>query len=347
MDELIATLDEGRELAPEQSESAAAALLDEAVETDAKVRFLSALAAKGETPAEIAAFVDAFLRHAVDPGLDPAAVDFPLIDVCGTGGDKLGLFNVSTTSMFVAAAAGVGVVKHGNRGITSKSGGADVLEALGIRIDLPPARFAEAIRRHGVGFMLAPNYHPAFKAVVPVRKILAERGTRTIFNLIGPLLNPVRPPFQLVGTFDPTLPPIFAEILGELGRTRAWAVCGEVGDGRSMDEVSILGDTVVAALSGEGDVSQSTLTLEQLGVPAGYTLEAIQGGGADENAAILTGILDGTINGAKREMVILNAAAALVVAGAAPSLNDARSRAIEAIDSRAALSKVHALKGFA
>ncbi|CAN5333006.1 anthranilate phosphoribosyltransferase [soil metagenome] len=345
MDDLIATVEDGQELPADRVGEAAAALLDEAVEDDAKVRFLSGLAAKGETPAEIAAFVDAFLAHAVDPGLDPAEMDFPLVDVCGTGGDKLQLFNVSTTSMFVVAAAGAGVVKHGNRGITSKCGGADVLEELGIRIDLPPDRFAEAVRTHGVGFMLAPQYHPAFKAVVPVRKILAGRGTRTIFNLVGPLLNPARPPFQLVGTFEPSLTLVFAEILRTLGRTRAWAVCGRTGDGRAMDELSVLGPTDVAALDVAGSIGERVIDPADLGIPE-HSLEELQGGDAAQNAAILTGILGGSITGAKREMVILNAGAALVVAGVAHDLGGGRALAEEAIESGAALGKVRSLQHF-
>ncbi len=178
-------MNQGTALERVQVESATALILDESVDAGAKADFLKALAAKGESPGEIAAFVDAFLAHAVDPGVLPDQVTGPMLDVCGTGGDKLDLFNVSTTSIFVLAAGGACVVKHGNRGITSKSGGADVLEALGVRIDLPPDECAETIRRHGVGFMFAPIYHPAFKAVVPVRKQLAAEGVRTIFNILG------------------------------------------------------------------------------------------------------------------------------------------------------------------
>ena len=206
MEALTNQLKTGQDLAVEHVEQAASQLLDESVAVDQKAAFLESLSSKGETPAEIAAFVTEFLRHAVRPPVNLADLSGPSIDVCGTGGDKLNLFNVSTTSMFILAAGGVVVVKHGNRGITSKCGGADVLEALGIRIDLPPEQFAETVAAEKVGFMLAPQYHPAFKAVVPVRKLLAEKGVRTIFNLIGPLLNPVQPDYQLVGVFDSSLP---------------------------------------------------------------------------------------------------------------------------------------------
>ena len=135
------------------------------------------------------------------------------------------------------------MVKHGNRGITSKSGGADVLEALGVRIDLGPDEFTETVKAHGVGFLFAPIYHPAFKAVVPVRKILAEQGQKTIFNLLGPLLNPVSPAFQMIGVFDESFPPIYADILNQLGRQEAWAVHGKTADGQGVDELSIMGPT--------------------------------------------------------------------------------------------------------
>ena len=218
MDALIHHLENKEELSDREVEVAAQLLLDAGVADAKKERLLEALAVKGETPSEIAGFVDAFLNHAVDPDLGGLDLGGPTLDVCGTGGDKLGLFNVSTTAMFISAAAGAVVVKHGNRGITSKSGGADVLEALGIRIDLPVDGFRRCIEKAGIGFMFAPIYHPAFKAVAGVRAALAKEGVRTIFNLIGPLLNPARPECQLVGICDPDLNSVFAEILQRLGR---------------------------------------------------------------------------------------------------------------------------------
>lgn len=199
MDAIIHHLENREELPPREVAVAADYLLDESGEVEKKARLLKALADKGETAAEIAEFVAVFLEKAQIPDFIDQSFDGPTIDVCGTGGDKLDLFNVSTTSMFVVAAAGGVVIKHGNRGITSKSGGADVLEALGVGIDLPSAQVGTCLEKAGVGFLFAPQYHPAFKAVVPVRKLLAEQGQRTIFNLIGPLLNPARPECQLVG----------------------------------------------------------------------------------------------------------------------------------------------------
>ena len=338
MNEIIEQVRTGAELEEGQVNAAADALLDESVAAELKADFLSSLAGRGETPGEIAAFVNAFLEHAVDPNLDASQIDAPLLDVCGTGGDKLDLFNVSTTAVFVLAACGVCVVKHGNRGITSKSGGADVLEALGIRIDLPPEQFCECVKRVGAGFLFAQMYHPAFKAVAPVRKLLAERGQRTVFNILGPLLNPVRPAHQLIGVFDPELPPVFAEILGKLGRARAWAVHGKLStdaDAGGMDEVSILGPTRVSETRG-GELSELNLSVKDFGaVLAGgeYTLDQLRGGDAEENAGILRGILDGSVQGAKRAMVVANAAAALVAADRAADVAEGAGLAAEAIDS--------------
>ena len=319
----------------------AALLLDPATEVTIKADLLRALSAKGETAAEIAGFVRVFLSHAIRPPLDLPTLDRPAIDVCGTGGDKLNLFNVSTTSMFILAACGLAVVKHGNRGITSKSGGADVLEALGIGINLPPGAFAECIKRHGAAFMLAPQYHPAFATVAPVRKLLAAEGTRTIFNIIGPLLNPLSPPYQLAGVFDPALPITYAGILQSLGRTRAWAVHGTTTDGRGMDEISTLGPTHIVVAE-PGGIHDGTLTLPS--PPA--SLEDLQGGDALHNAAILISLLEGTDLGPKRHLVLTNAAAALQVTGSAKSWEAGYALAAEAIDSGKALAVLRELQRF-
>lgn len=343
--DLSESLRRGEALNGEAVEFAAEALLSADLDTEAKVDFLAALRDKGETPGEIAGFARAFLRHAKKPSLAPEEVSGPMIDVCGTGGDKLNLFNVSTTSMFVLAGAGMVVVKHGNRGITSKSGGADVLEALGVVIDLDPSAFSECVKQTGLGFLFAPLYHPAFKAVAPARKILAERGQKSIFNLIGPLLNPVQPPFQLIGVFDEELPPIYADILGQLGRQSAWAIHGRTADGRGMDEMSTLGQTVVASWRvGEG-LGQRTVDHSSLGFAVAQ-LESLQGGDAQENAAILRAILSGEDTGPKRDIVCLNAAAALVLADQAGTLAEGLAQAAQSIDSGKALAKLEALSDF-
>ncbi|HWB06584.1 MAG TPA: anthranilate phosphoribosyltransferase [Verrucomicrobiales bacterium] len=339
--EITVALRDGQSLDAAAVETAAAFLLDAGAETELKADLLRALSKKGETAGEIAAFVKVFLKHAVRPLLDAAALGRPVMDVCGTGGDKLNLFNISTASMFVLAGGGVVVVKHGNRGITSQSGGADVLEALGVAVNLTPEQFAACVTDHGAGFMLAPQYHPAFKAVAPVRAQLAGEGVRTIFNLIGPLLNPVQPPMQMVGVYDPALPPVYAEIMRELGRARAWAVHGTVPGGSGMDEVSILGPTRVVALSG-GEIGETTETVP-LPVPA---IEELKGGDAKTNAGIIQGILSREIRGAKRDIVLANAAAGFRVAGVCDSWPEAIARAEESLDSGRAKEVLDKLRAF-
>ena len=343
MDALIHHLEEKQDLSPREIEVAAELLLDASVADEKKGRLLEALSLKGETPAEIAGFVEAFLGHAVEPHLGLLELDGPTLDVCGTGGDQLDLFNVSTTAMFVAAAAGAVVVKHGNRGITSKSGGADVLEALGIRIDLSADDFRRCIEEAGVGFMFAPIYHPAFKAVVGVRKALAAKGVKTIFNLIGPLLNPAKPQCQLVGVFTRELCPAFAEILQRLGRDSAWVVHGTTGDGRSVDEVSLMGSTRICKSGLYQDIADEEVRPRDFGLTHAEVHE-LQGGDAQTNAIILEGILSGKETGPKREMVLMNAGAALACAGLADDMGDGIQLAKEVIQSGAALEKLRLLQ---
>ena len=343
MDALIKHLEHGEELSPREIEVAADLLLDTSVADEKKARLLLALSRKGETPAEIAGFVEAFLEHAVDPMIGELDLDGPTLDVCGTGGDQLNLFNVSTTAMFIAAAAGAVVVKHGNRGITSKSGGADVLEALGVRIDLPPAGFRHCVEKAGVGFLFAPNYHPAFKAVAGVRKQLAAEGHRSIFNLIGPLLNPARPECQLVGVSDRSLCPAFAEILQRLGRESAWVVSGTAPGNRAVDEVSLMGVTRICKAGAYQDLEDEEINPEDFGMRKAR-LEDLQGGDAATNAAILEAILSGEDTGPKCDIVLLNAAAALTCAGLADHIGDAIGIARETITSGAALGRLRLLQ---
>ncbi len=344
MQELTGIIARGIELNTDQIEVAACALLEETVPDHDKADFLSALSDKGASAAEIAGFASAFLDRAVRPFLDRGKIGKPLLDVCGTGGDKLNLFNISTASVFLLAANGIAVVKHGNRGITSKSGGADVLEALGIRIDLPPEDFGRCVEEVGAGFLFAPLYHPAFKAVVPVRKQLAEQGKRTIFNLLGPLLNPARPDYQLIGVFDPAFGPDFADILARLGRKVAWAVHGTTESGAGMDELSTLGPSLIWSTD---DPDRVATTITPSSLPLGpATLDDLQGGDASENAAILTGILEGRIRGAKRDIVALNAAAGLVITGRAPDLSEGLKKANRTLDGGEALSVLARWRNF-
>ena len=340
LNELTSHLLTGSDLTGELVDAAVAQLVAVEVADGAKGDFLKALRAKGETAAEMAAFVQALLARAVEPGLDAARLPGPVVDVCGTGGDRLELFNVSTTVMFLLAAGGACVVKHGNRAITSKSGGADVLEALGVRIDLPPVGLRRCVEAHGLGFVFAPGYHPAFKAIAPVRRALAAEGIPTIFNLLGPLLNPARPPFQLVGIFSPVLLPKYAETLARLGRTRAWAVHGS-----GMDELALTGPSAVCEVA-DGRVREFTIDPAALGLAPG-ALEDLRGGDCQENAAILTAILDGTELGPRRDLVLLNAAAGFVITSLAPDLAAGLDLAQAQVESGRALAKLRALQAFA
>lgn len=317
------------ELAPDEIREVTRWLLDEAVPAEEKADFLGALHQRGETPSEIIALADTILGHAVP--FDVPAELRPVIDVCGTGGDKLGLFNISTAVMFVAAGAGARLVKHGNRGITSKSGGADVLEALGLPVDLPTAQGLDMLGEAGAVFLFAPCFHPAFKAVAPARKLLAERGQPSVFNMLGPLLNPSRPEGQLTGVFSEALVQLYADVLPGLGRKRAWVVHGKVGAAGVMDEISTLGPTSVAKVSPKG-AERGELLPSDLGV-APATLENLRGGDAAANAKLLLRILQGEERAAARDIVLVNAAAAIIVAGIAEEWSEAMARAAESIDS--------------
>jgi anthranilate phosphoribosyltransferase len=246
--------------------------------------------------------------------------------------------------MFVSAASGARVVKHGNRGVTSKSGGADVLEALGVKIDHEPEQAAEILDTAGCLFLFAPRYHPAFKAIAPVRSLLAQAGTTTIFNMIGPLLNPARPEFQLAGVFDEKLLPVYAETFRLLGRKRAWAVHGKA-EGRGLDEISTMAPTRVLISTEEG-IAETEIRPEDFSlVPA--DLETLRGGDATESARLITALLDGSGPAPHREIVQLNAAAALVVSGLSDGLPSAYKRAGEALSSGAAAEVLKRLQRLA
>ncbi|MES2597013.1 MAG: anthranilate phosphoribosyltransferase [Verrucomicrobiota bacterium] len=340
---LIKTLQDGQALNEREVREAAAFLVDENESDETKAGLLRALARKGESPTEIASFVQEFLKLAIDPGLDRAKLPGPMLDVVGTGGDKLHLFNISTTAMFILAAGGVCVTKHGNRGVTSKAGGADVLEALGIRIDLPAERVARGMEEIGLGFFFAPLYHPAFKAVAGARKILAAGGQRSIFNLLGPLLNPARPDFQLIGVFDPSLTRTFGEILLTLGRKGAWVVHGTVKNGGGMDELSSLGPNQICQLK-DGKLSSDLLDpAKDLGFAAAK-IEDLVGGDASENAATIENVLTGRDKGPKRDISVLNAAAGFTITGVTQNLAEGCKLAQDLIDRGAAHAKMEALR---
>jgi anthranilate phosphoribosyltransferase len=322
--------------------------------TDAQIAaLLIALRMKGETVEEIVGFAEA-IRAAAAPlptisshgalalsgtGRDALAEDplEPLIDTSGTGGDASGTFNISTATAFVTAGAGVRVAKHGNRSISSKCGSADVVEALGVNIQLSPERAAHCLREVGICFLYAPNLHPAMKQVQAVRR---ELRMRTMFNLLGPLTNPARASGQVVGVYSLDLVEKLAEALSMLGLRRALVVHGLDG----LDEITITGPTRVAEAR-EGSVRSYEIEPEEFGMERA-TLEEISGGDAKENAAIIRGVLDGE-KSPRRDVVVLNAAAALVAAGRADHIAAAVPIAAKSIDSGAAAEKLQALVHFA
>lgn len=319
-------------------------LLSDEVEDEKKVEFLTALHQKGESADEIVGFVRGLMERALDPMIDPSDLPGPMIDVCGTGGAGLNFFNVSTTIMFVLAAGGAVVVKHGNRRVTSLCGSADVLEELGVPIRLRPEELKECVKRLGLGFIFARQYHPAFGMIAQMRERLARANTCTIFNLLGPLLNPARPRRQLIGVFAPRFPEVMAEVLRQLGRERAWVVHGVAEEDVGMDDISICGPTTIVELR-DNKITSAVLDAHWLGI-ARSTLAELRGGGREENAATLKGILAGEITGAKRDLVMINAASGFVVAGLARDLNDGIALAREQIDSGCALAKLRALQNY-
>lgn len=340
---LTQQLDRAQTLSASQIAEAVVALTNETVTVDVKAAFLTALARKGETATEIAAFATELRARSVQPPLDAETRAREILDVCGTGGDHLGTFNISTTVAIVCAAAGVTVAKHGNRAITSKSGSADVLEALGIRIDLSPTDAAAALKRHNFAFFFAPNYHPAFKHIAPARKLCAERGQRTIFNFLGPLLNPARPTAQLLGVAKAELVEPLAQVLQSIGVRRGMVVSGKVGASQ-LDELSTLGTNHIAEFYQERGFTTSALDPNQFPLQAA-TLNDLLGGDREANAEIIRRLLRGEERGPKLDAVLLNAGAALFVAGRSRSIGEGWELASEVISSGRAMAKLGALRG--
>jgi anthranilate phosphoribosyltransferase len=348
LDSLIAELASARHLSDEQARLAVQQIVDEKISAALKADFLCHLALKGETVGEIAAFARALREKAIQPPLDPAwRSTHEILDVCGTGGDRLNTFNISTTVAIICAAAGVTVAKHGNRAVTSQAGSADVLEALGIKIDLPPAEAARSLRERNFAFFFAPGYHPAFKHIAPARKLCADRGQRTIFNFLGPLLNPALPSAQLVGVPRPELCEPLAHVLQSLGAHRGMVVTGNVHSStdavRYLDELSTLGENTVAEFYQERGFTSSVLDAGHFPLQ-NATLADLAGGNRETNAEIVRRILRGDERGPKRDAVLLNAAAALFVANRTRTLGEGWELAIELIDGGKAFRKLNELK---
>jgi len=332
MKEYVERVTEGQDLTQKEARAASAAVFEGATEAQIGA-LLTALRAKGETEAEIAGFAEGMRDAArtISPDREP------LVDTCGTGGDDYNTINVSTTSAIVAAGAGVPIAKHGNYSVSSSSGSADVLEEVGVDVEAEPPAVEEAIEDDGIGFMLAPVFHPAMKAVIGPRK---ELGMRTIFNVLGPLTNPAGADAQVVGVYDADLVSTLADALSRMDIERALVV-----HGAGTDEIGIHGETVAAEVDGSS-VEEYTLEPADLGLDQ-HDIDDISGGAPEENAADMRGILEGDVTGAKRDVILANAGAAIYVAGEAASLEAGADAAHEAIESGAAAQKLEQLCGAA
>ncbi|MBU0761884.1 MAG: anthranilate phosphoribosyltransferase [Candidatus Altiarchaeota archaeon] len=328
MKEYLSKLAEKRDLTYDEAKAAMQNIMSGDA-TDAQIgAFLIALKMKGESVEEISAFAQVMRQYSLK--VTPK-VDGTLVDVCGTGGDGKSTFNISTASMFVVAAAGVPVAKHGNRSITSKSGSADVLEALGVNIGLNVEQITASIEKIGVGFMFAPQHHPAMKHVMPARKQL---GVRTVFNILGPLTNPASAKAQVMGVFDPDLTEKLANVFGLLGVEHAVVVHGEPG----IDEISNVGNTKISELK-DGAVTTYSLSPQDFGVGKA-DIQDILGSTAADNAQTIKDIFSGADTGPKMDIVALNASAGLLVAGNADSLKNGYRQALDIISSGKALKKL-------
>ena len=334
----IRTVSSGNGLSRAEADAAMEEILCGRSSDDEIEALLRALLAKGETVEELVGFATAMRRHAAPVFREPrnAAAGPPLLDTCGTGGDGCNTFNISTCAAFVAAGAGARVAKHGNRSISSRCGSADVLEALAIRMDVPLERMGEAVERIGIGFFYAPAAHSAMRHAMPARRRIQER---TAFNLLGPLTNPAGAAVQVAGVFSAHGAEMVAQAMAQFGTKRAFVVHGADG----LDEITLSGETRVAEVR-DGGVRTYVVTPEDFGVRRA-SLEAIAGGDGAANAALILRILKGE-RGAPHDIVVINAAAALVAVGIAHDFREGAGRAAEAIESGAARRKLDELVAF-
>lgn len=319
----------GEHLEPMEAENAFQIIMNGGATPAQMAAFLVALRMKGETVDELTAGAQV-MRAKAEPFFCPEGA----VDTCGTGGDARGTLNISTAVAIVVAACGVPVVKHGNRSITSRSGSSDVLSELEVDVNATFPVLEQALKRCNLTFLMAPRFHKAMRHVAPVRQ---ELGLRTVFNLLGPLSNPAKPPYQVVGVYDRTLLRPLAEVLGRLGCKRAWVVHG--GDG--LDELTITAESYVAELCEDGSIREFTVHPEEWGI-ASATLKDIEGGDAVHNAVRLRELLHGRRD-AYRDIVLLNAAAVLMVTGKAASLAEGMAQSATAIDNRKARETLAAL----
>ena len=336
MRSLIKKVEAGSNLSRQEAETAMEEILSGRSDEEIIVALLTALRAKGETVGELVGFARAMRRQVTPVFADGTRPDELLVDTCGTGGDSAGTFNISTAAAFVASGAGVRVAKHGNRAISSKCGSADVLEALGISLDVPPERVGAAIREIGIGFLFAPALHTAMRHAMPARRRLG----RTAFNLLGPLTNPAGARAQIAGVFSDQVVEKVALVLGELDVERAFVVHGAGG----LDEISLSGETTIGDVHC-GVVRIYQVTPEDFGLERA-PLEGILGGDAARNASLIRALLDGE-KGPRRDIVVANAAAAIVASGRAADFLEGAQLAAASIDSGEARKKLDALIAFA
>lgn len=340
--DLTAQLTARRDLAPGQVAEAATLLAGAETGDDSKADFLSALAQKGETAAEVAAFAAEFRARAVNPGVE--AWSGRAIDIVGTGGDHAGGFNVSSLVVLVLASAGVTVMKHGNRGITSKCGSADLLAALGVQLEAPPEKLQRALDQLGFVFFFAPAFHPTFKHIGPVRKLLASRGQRTVFNILGPLINPGRPAHVLLGTFSAAWVPKLAEALDTLGIKAGLVAHGVIDGERGIDELTT---ATVNRVRGAG----ARRRIDGEWRAADFGLETspftdLVGGDVAANLAIVEALLAGRAPRGLADTIVLNAAVALWLVGRVPSVRDGIGPARDLLLGGAVKAKIAATREF-
>lgn len=342
LNELTSLVEEGIDLTLAQAAESADLLASSETEAAGKARFLAALANKGEATDEVAGLARRFRELARNPGLERWQASG--IDVCGTGGDKIGSFNVSTTVVFGLAAAGVPVLKHGNKSITSKCGSANLLEALGVHLMADDATLARSMEELGFCFMFAPAFHPAFKEIMPVRQELAAKGQRTVFNILGPLINPAGPAHQLLGVYSDAVVDMLAGTLHALGLKSGIVAHSKLPDGRGMDELSVVGGNHVR---GFGELA----SLGGVWSPARFGLRVadvseLLGGELEDNLRILDDLLEGKAPQGLEDTIALNIAAALLIVGKSPSVEEGLSVARDVILGGALKAKLSDTKEF-
>jgi anthranilate phosphoribosyltransferase len=331
---LLSDVFDGQTLTQERAQWVMGHLMDGELSQMQAAALLAALRTRGETVDEVIGFARAMRERAVKV---PVRVSGPLLDTCGTGGTGINTFNISTASLFVLAAGGVKVAKHGNRAVTRPSGAADVLEALGARLEGSPERLAACIEEVGLAFIFAKAHHPAMKFVAPIR---ADLRARTIFNSLGPLTNPAGANRQLLGVYDPRLTEPLAQVLAGLGVERALVVHGD-----GIDELTVCGETRVSELDTDGTVRTYAVHPKEVGLGFYERLE-LAGGTPEENAVTIRALLSGQIHGAKRDVVLLNAGAALYLADKAPNIEAGVLLADDLLNAGAAAEKLEAYLEF-